>query len=648
MNCKWHIKRGVLSVGIFFISLSICAEVILPRLISNGMVLQRDVPVKIWGWAEPGEQILVNFMQNEYFSVSDPDGNWSIVIPPQTAGGPYEMLIKGSNSIVLNDILMGDVWICSGQSNMEISLKRVEPLYPEEIAQSENPEIRYFLVPKTYEFKAPQSDFSYGAWQHINPQTAPGIAAVPYFFAKELYKKYRIPIGLINASLGGSPIEAWLSEEALKEFPVHYAEAVRFRSDSLIAATKAGDNARSNQWYFASWEKDAGYKNQANPWNSPELDDSLWPVMNIPGYWADTKLGPVNGVVWFRKEITVPESMTGKPARLNLGRIVDADSVWLNGKYIGTTSYQYPPRRYDIPAGVLKAGKNTFIVRVISNIDRGGFVPDKPYEIIVRDEKIDLTGEWKYKLGIATPPLESQTFIQWKPMGLFNAMIAPLLNYSMKGVIWYQGESNTHNPEEYANLFPALINDWREKWGEGDFPFLYVQLPNFMEPVENPGQSNWAEFRQVQLDALSIKNTGMAVTIDLGEWNDIHPLNKEDVGKRLALLAEKLAYDETTIVCSGPIYQSMKIDENKVLLSFTSTGSGLVIKEGENQSQFAIAGADGIYVRAEAKIVGQKVIVWSKKVTKPVSVRYAWADNPMGAMLYNMERLPASPFTTMK
>ncbi|MBA7530352.1 hypothetical protein ES705_22555 [subsurface metagenome] len=530
---------------------------------------------------------------------------------------------------------------------MEISLKRVEPLYPNEIAQSENKHIRYFSVPKKYDFKAPQADFEYGSWQFVNPQTAPSISAVAYFFAKELYKKYEIPIGLINSSLGGSPIEAWLSEEALKEFPDHHAEAIRFRNDSLIAKIQADDKARSDQWYRESWVNDAGYKNPDMPWYSPNLDVSDWSEMDVPGYWAETELDSVNGVVWFRKDINIPESMQGKAARLNLGRIVDADSVFVNGRFVGSTSYQYPPRRYEIPADLLKGGKNTIVIRMISNIGRGGFVLDKSYEIIAGGEKIELSGEWKYKLGVSTPQLYSQTFIRWKPMGLYNAMISPLLNYSMKGILWYQGESNTHNPKEYADLFPALVNDWRGKWEQGDFPFLYVQLPNYMQPCENPEESNWAEFRQVQLNSLQLKNTGMAITIDIGEWNDIHPLNKKDAGKRLALVAQEVAYGEENITCSGPLFKSMEIDGNRIILSFNHTGSGLVIKNGGTLKHFAIAGSNGMYIWANAKIDGNKVIVWSDKmIDKPVTVRYAWADNPIRANLYNKEGLPASPFTT--
>jgi sialate O-acetylesterase len=337
--------------------------------------------------------------------------------------------------------------------------------------------------------------------------------------------------------------------------------------------------------------------------------------------------------------------MAGQQAKLILGRIVDADSVFVNGVFVGTTGYQYPPRRYDIPSNVLKEGGNTVVVRVISTIGKGGFVLDKPYELVSGGQTIDLKGDWQYRLGATMDPLASQTFVRWKPVGLYNAMISPLLNYSIKGAIWYQGESNAERPLEYRELFSALICDWRKKWSQGDFPFLFVQLPNFMERIEQPSESNWALLREAQLKTLSLPQTGMAVTIDIGEWNDVHPLNKKDVGKRLALAAQRVAYGDDTIVYSGPIYHSMKIEGNKIVVTFTNTGSGLVAGSGELK-YFAIAGIDRRFVWAKAKIENNRVVVWSEEVPNPVAVRYAWADNPEGANLYNAEGLPASPFRT--
>jgi sialate O-acetylesterase len=465
-------------------------------------------------------------------------------------------------------------------------------------------------------------------------------------FGKEIFEKYHVPVGLINSALGGSPAEAWISEEALKEFPKYYDEAQKFKDSSYIKEIVDDDNKRINGWYALLRQKDEGYKDPQNIWYNTSLDSTGWSSMNVPGFWANTKLGYVNGVVWFRKKINIPPSLADKSAKLILGTIVDADSTFINGVFVGTVSYQYPPRRYDIPAGILKAGENTIVVRIINSAGRGGFVTNKEYAIESGDTSINLEGEWKYRLGALMNPLASQTFIQWKPMGLYNAMISPLLNYRMKGVIWYQGESNAERPADYNKLFSTLIKDWRKNWKEGNFPFLYVQLPNFMADKDELSESNWALLREAQLKTLSVPNTGMAVAIDIGEANDIHPLDKKDVAKRLFLAAEKAAYGDNIIVYSGPIYKSMKVEGNKVILSFTNTGSGLIAKGGGELKYFTIAGTDKKFIWANAKIDNNKIIVWCDKVSEPVAVRYAWADNPEDANLYNKEGLPASPFRT--
>ena len=642
-----YLKR---SKQVFILSLlaaiTLLGQVRLPKLISDGMVLQRNIEVKIWGWASAGEKISIQFITSTYSANTDNKGNWAVVLPKMQAGGPYEMQISASNSITIHDIMIGDVWVCSGQSNMELPMRRVSWNYPGEIEGSDNKYIRQFLVPDKYNFNNPQDDLLDGSWKSANPENTPDFSAAAYFFAKEIYNKYKVPVGLINSSLGGSPVESWISGDSLKKFPKYYYEAQMYKDNSLIKKIEDADNTRIHDWYTVLRQNDEGYKDPQHVWYDPSLNDSDWATMNVPGYWANTQLGSKNGVVWFRKKIDVPSSMAGKSAKLILGRIVDADSAFVNGVFVGTVSYQYPPRRYDVPAGVLMEGENTIVVRVISNSGEGGFVLDKQYTIISEDTSINLEGEWKYKLGTEMPPLASQTFIRWKPIGLYNAMIAPLLNYKIKGVIWYQGESNAGRPGEYFNLFSTMINDWRSKWGEGNFPFLFVQLPNFMEAKPQPSESNWALLREAQLKTLSLPNTGMAVTIDIGEWNDIHPLDKKDVGKRLFLAAEKVAYGDNAVVYSGPIYKSMKIEGKKIILSFDNVNGGLISKDGDNLNSFAIAGADKKFVWANAKIENNKVVVWNDEVENPMAVRYAWADNPEGANLYNKNGLPASPFRT--
>ena len=645
---KLNIKMSRKSLYIYVLLFSQVAfsQVRLPRLISDGMVLQRGDNAKIWGWAADGEKVNINFNGKTYHDTTGSDGKWAVRLSELKAGGPYSMDIDASNHITLRNILIGEVWVCSGQSNMDLPMARVEERYKDVIAKSKNPAIRRFFVSRRYDFNKPQEDLQSGHWESANPESVLRFTATGYFFAKTLYEKYRIPIGLIHASVGGSPAQSWLSEDALQAFPEHLEIAKKFKDKDYLNQIANKDKAISDAWYSLLQQKDKGLADGQKLWFDPSYDASDWKTMNVPGYWADEELGYVNGVVWFRKEINIPAFMIGKPVRLLLGRVVDSDRTYVNGKFVGSVSYQYPPRKYDVPPNLLKKGKSIIVVRVVNNNSRGGFILDKPYQLLVAGQTIDLKGKWQYKLGAAMDPLPSKTFIEWQPLGLYNGMIAPLLNYTIKGVIWYQGESNTARPLEYQRLFPAVIADWREKWNQGDFPFLYVQLANFMKAKDWPAESNWAELREAQLKTLDVPNTGMAVAIDIGEWNDIHPLNKEDVGKRLALAAQKVAYGDEKAVYSGPIYKSMRIDGNKIILTFTHIGGGLVIKRGGELKHFAIAGADKKFVWAKAKIKGNKIIVWNDRVTNPVAVRYAWADNPDCANLYNREGLPASPFRT--
>ena len=636
------IFNKVLLVSLFF-SATVFCDVKLPRLVSDGMILQRDVPVNIWGWASPGEKVTVNFLGKTYSQTTGADGKWLIKLPALNAGGPYDMAIEGNNKLSVKNILIGDVWVCSGQSNMVLPVSRVRDLYEDEIASSQNDMIREFTVPMKYDFHKRCEDVQGGSWISANPTSVLSFSATAYFFARNLFAKYHIPIGLISACIGGTPVDAWISEETVKKFPESYEVFKKFQDSSYVDQVVNGYKKLSDAWYSDLNKRDLGY---AEHWSDTAYDASSWSKMNIPCFWDEGGVGAVNGVVWFRKEFNVPKSMAGKPARLNLGRIVDSDSAFVNGVFVGNITYQYPPRIYKIPAGILKEGKNLIVVRVVNVSGRGGFIKDKPYDIVADDQTIDLKGEWSYRLGATAKPLPDQTFIQYKPVGLFNGMIAPLLHYTIKGVIWYQGESDTFRAKKYEALFSSLIDNWREDWGEGNFPFLFVQLPNFLKAKDEPSESDWAEIREAQLKTLSLPNTAMVVIIDSGEWNDIHPLKKKIVGDRLALAAEKLAYGETNIVASGPIYQSMEIEGDKVILSFSNTGSGLIAKGGGELKQFAIAGQDKNFVWAKAIIKGDKVIVWSDQIKNPYAVRYAWADNPAGANLYNKEGLPASPFRT--
>jgi sialate O-acetylesterase len=621
-------------------------QVKLPQLIRDSMVVQRDAKIKIWGWSSPNEKIKISFNKKDFKTKADAQGNWSVFLPAMKAGGPYTMNIDANNHITLKDILIGDVWICTGQSNMvhQMSLHAVR--YADEVANANNPQIRHFWVPNVANMQGPQKDLPGGSWKWANPKDIGEFSAIAYFFAKKLYEKYHVPIGLINASWGGIPIEAMMSEEAFKDFPNILATLRKNKDTAYINGLSRrvpSGGPRPQQ------PQDKGLTEK---WYDPSYQPKGWKVINIPGYWEDQGIKDLDGVVWYRREFDIPASMTNVPAKVFLGRIVDADALYINGKQVGNTTYMYPQRRYALPNGILKPGKNLFVVRVTNNSGKGGFVPDKPYQLIAGRDTIDLKGYWDYKVGQVV--VRGAGFgggggggiaAQNQPGALYNSMIAPLVGYTMKGFLWYQGESNTGRSAEYAKLQPAMIQDWRAKWNQPNAPFLYVQLPGFMEYNYSPSESQWAQFREAQLKSLSVPNTGMAVAIDLGEWNDIHPDRKKDVGDRLALAAEKIAYGDN-IVYSGPIFQSQQIDGNKIILSFSNVGSGLITNDGEELSEFAIAGADKKFVWAKARIEGDKIIVSSDAIANPMYVRYAWADNPVNPNLYNKEGLPASPFRT--
>lgn len=631
----------LLLLNLLFFS-SVSAQIKLPQLLGDGMVLQREQNIKIWGWASEGEEISLSFRGKQYQGLSDQSGNWEIILPPQLAGGPDDMTLRGKNEIIVKDILVGDVWLCTGQSNMVLPMERVKEKYPDDIANAHYPEIRNYFIATATNLQGAQKDLPAGKWKSANPEDVLTFGAVSYFFAREIYEKNQIPIGLINASVGGTPIESWISEEGIQEFP-GMMQTIQQNKDTAYVNNKIR-KARANR--VERPEADNGLLEEVQ-WFDPNYIPKGWKNIHIPGYWEDQGLKDLNGVVWYRREIDVPVSMTNIPANLYMGRIVDADHVYVNGEKVGNITYQYPPRRYKMAPGILKPGKNIIVVRVINYNGKGGFVPDKPYYLTANGEEIDLKGDWEYKVGDVFKPVANQVAgfsFQNQPTSLYNAMLAPIRNQAVRGILWYQGESNTGNPEPYYDLLPALINDWRDQWKENNLPFLYVQLANFMERDFLPVESKWAELRDAQLQSLSIPNTAMAVAIDLGEWNDIHPLNKKEVGHRLALGARHLSYGEEDLVYSGPIYRSFSIQGDKVIIHFDQVGSGLISEDEEALSQFAIAGADKKFEWAEAKIVNGTVEVSCKHISNPVYVRYAWSNNPDGANLYNKEGLPASPF----
>lgn len=615
-------------------------------MVSDGMVLQRNANINIWGWSEPDENIAVRFLNHSYLTTADLNGKWSVTLQKLEAGGPYCMEIEGSKKIVLHDILIGDVWICSGQSNMQLPMERVADKYADLVADYTNPSIRQFDVPEHFDFHAPCENTEKSAWKSVSKETILRFTAVGFFFAKELYERNPVPIGLVKTAIGGACLEAWISREALTGYPGILKIADRFRDDRYVRELMQGEEDREKKWYETLDQTDQGLLGDKSSWYAEDYDDSGWETMQIPSYWADEGLGIKNGAFWFRKDILIPAFLAGLPAKIFMGRIVDADFVYINGKLVGTTSYQYPPRKYNVPADLLKEGKNTIAVRVISNRGKGGFITEKPYQLRFDSQIIDLSGDWKYRVGTFAEMLPDKTFLHQIPLGLFNGMFSPISNYTVKGVIWYQGESNTSKPENYEELFIIMIKNWREKLKQKNLPFLYVQLPNYLEREDTQAVNKWPLIRDAQLKALKVPNTAMAVTIDVGEWNDLHPLDKESVGKRLALAAQQIAYGNANTVAMGPIFHHMEIQGKTAVLFFTNTGSGLLSKDGKPLRSFEIAGEDGLYFAADADIENDQVIVSSCKVSAPKAVRYAWCDNPQDINFYNKEGLPASPFRT--
>lgn len=622
------------------------ADVKMPAIFGNGMVLQRDKPVALWGWADAGEMVTVALADDAYTAVPDAAGRWQVLLNATPAGGPYTLTVAGKNRIQFTDVLFGDVWLCSGQSNMEWKVKSSGGIYDQDVVNSTNPNIRLIDVANTKKF-SPQTDVGTSGWKAASPGTTPDFSSVAYFFARTLYERYQVPIGLISCEWGGTVAEAWASRDALQGYPYFLR-----RADSLgRVEVQYPLQQRVAAYQEAVQRQDQGYANRGAYWSNPVLATADWKKMALPGYWEDAGLPGVDGIVWFRKVIEVPGEAVGKDVRLTLGKIDDADSTYFNGERIGYTDARNTVRQYTVPGRLVKAGRNVIAIRVLDTSGGGGIGGDaKDLTMELNGVAVSLAGDWDYKLSVSQRELPPNPTVAANnpnvPTVLFNGMIAPLVPYGLKGAIWYQGESNASRALEYQTLFPALIADWRKQFGQGDFPFLFVQLANFMAVKPTPGESNWAELREAQSKTLSVPNTGQAVIIDLGEADNIHPKNKLDVGQRLALAAQRVAYGDQTIAHSGPVYQSMLREGDKIRLTFDQVAGGLLAKNSADGTLkgFAVAGEDKNWVWANARIDQNTVLVWSDQVKNPVAVRYAWADNPEGCNLYNTANLPASPF----
>lgn len=619
---------------------SASAKVTLPHIFSDNMVLQRKMPIHIWGSADAKEIVYVTLNGISQSATTDRAGKWEVLLPAMEAGGPFTVQVKGKeNEILLENVLIGDVWLCSGQSNMEFSL-RGSTNAREAIRYSDNKHIRLFTVPKNKQI-AIEDDLSGGNWEECNPLTTPDFSAVAYYFGEALQKEVDVPIGLINSSWGGTDIETWTSWESAMANPAYMI----YEGKSLEQAIgySSSDLERYNQ---ALRIDDEGIRKR---WYSSEYEISDLKVSELPSVW-DGELADEDGIVWFYKDVLLPQTVSGLSAVLSLGTVDDRDVTFVNGIKVGSTNNWFFNRKYALNPGVLKPGRNRIAVKVIDMEVKGGFTGKaKDFYLEVGGERYSLVGEWHYQPSVLT----SHYGLGNQGSGpnafsslLYNGMIAPLVGYNLKGVIWYQGENNTNRAYAYRSLFPLMIKDWRKQWGY-NFPFIWVQLANFMSVDARPKESEWAELREAQNMALSLPATGQVVITDLGEAGDIHPKNKKDVGLRLAANALQVAYGRDTIA-AGPVYRSMKQISGKIILSFDNIGNGLKAK-GDKYGYlngFAIAGDDRKFVWAKAYIEDNKVVVFNESLKHPVAVRYGWGNNPNDMNLVNSAGYLASPFRT--
>lgn len=613
-------------------TLSVEAKVTLPKLFSDDMILQRGKPIPVWGWADKGEKINILFNKKEYTVTADEQGNWRIDLPKMKAGGPYTLQIS---DIKISNVLIGDVWLCSGQSNMDLEVSRVAPQYPGETEKYTNKNIRLYRVMNTTNTHAPAKDVNSTGWHEVTPQSARNFSALGYFLAQKLYERTHVPQGVICNSWGGTPVESWLSADSLKkDFPLYYNRTKLYQDDEYVASQQRANMRINNQWTKVLNETDPG--TSEFDFTSAGYDDSAWNTVNQyhPGRLNNC------GSTWFRQHIIIDDAHAGKSALLLLGTLFDADYTYINGKEVGRTYYQYPPRRYHIPAGLLKKGDNVISVRFVNKMGSPRFTENKPYQIVFADNDImPLSEQWKTHVGAQMPNCPSTALdIQYLPYVLYNAMLYPLHPYGIAGAVWYQGESNTGRANEYAPLLKKMMGNWRTLWNNNELPFVIVQLANFMSPSEQPTpRSGWAQLREAQrVVARDDKNAGLAVAIDLGEANDIHPLRKKEVAARVAQHFLKMVYKDKKTQLSPEIV-AVKQSDNKIIITFNQP-----LREGMLH-EFELCDAAGHFTNVEAIAQGNTVII-SNGVGKVTAIHYAWKDNPAKADCYGANGEPVSPF----
>ena len=634
------------AVFVLSLALSAQAELRVANIFGDNMVLQRDTKVAVWGWDEPGRNITVSALDKTAQARAGKDGKWMTHIGPFSVGDPFVLRVSGSTEKSFKNVVAGEVWICSGQSNMEWPMVRSKNSREEQAAAT-YPMIRHVNISLSIH-ATPKDDTENTGWEVCSPASVGSFTGVGYYFARHLYRTLHVPIGLLSTSVGGSAIEPWISAKSLREHPdfdEFFARLDVFNADPAPVNKKYGLD-------YVAWKKAwASFFNDQKPWHVAELNDADWETMLLPGKFQERGLRNFDGMIWFRKKVRIPPAWIGKDLELFLGHIDDDDVTWVNGTKVGATKGWKSARNYQVPGQLVTASEITIAVQVYDPQWQGGFHGYKEllFLTLPGEKSISLAGGWKYCISktmaeFPPPPKVPGIKSHNSPTALYNAMVNPLVPYTMRGAIWYQGEANVERANQYQTLFPLLIKDWREKW-QKEFPFYFVQLANFMEISPLPQESDWAELREAQSMTLSVPRTGQAVIIDIGETKNIHPGNKQDVGKRLALHALANDYGKD-VVCSGPLYKSMQVEEGCIRLFFDHIADGLKSRDGKALSYFALAGADRKFVWADARIDGNTVVVSHRDIPNPVAVRYAWADNPEGCNLVNSAGLPASAFRT--
>lgn len=618
-------------------SLFAAAQVKVASIFADDMVLQRDAKIPIWGWATANEKITVKFHQQTKTTKADQNGKWAVRLNREQAGGPYNLSITGKNQILLKNILVGEVWLCSGQSNMEWTVKQSDDA-SNEMAKANHPDIRHIKIPKNIN-TLPNADIGKTAWEICSPETVGDFTAIGYFYAKELHEKLHIPIGLINASWGGTNIETWIGREGFEsstDFQEMIAQMPKINLEALLDL-----KMKTKQDRITALQKYPLNTNQVAQYQEPTFDDKQWLTLQQPQIWEEQSLGDFDGTVWLRKHFTLTEKDFNTEGILQIPAIDDNDITYLNGIKIGATNGWNIERNYKIPLGLLKAGDNVIAIQVVDNGGGGGIHgSDSDLKLTVGATTIALHGLWQFQVETIKNSINENEY----PSLCYNAMIHPLIPFAFKGMLWYQGESNASRAFQYNKTFPLLIENWRQQW-QSKFPFYYVQLATYKTKGNSNEGCPWAELREAQTNTLKVPNTAMVVTTDIGNPKDIHPTNKQTVGKRLASIAFNHLYDEKT-VCSGPVFKTFETKGNQTIVTFDSVGLGLKIPNNNLVYGFEVAGNDQVFYPAKAIINNNTVILTCEQVVNPQAVRFGWIGNASACNLFNMEGFPAIPFRT--